>query len=423
MMANSITSVTCNQFNRDVIIKKLCDENHSSPFYLIKDNVIVWDFSLRSQSSEWIADTIEYGVSFLLNKGVTSDNIYTFCEWTSWDRISVDLYDWLDIKKEDLDIQTIDNNFGMSFPVHLKPDEIFPSSEYSKELTKLHEEINIGTSNGNVGRIGDRFYLTPTHTQEEDFESVKAQQWHRFAKEYELKIPTEVKISNYLNNIIRTQNFLKKNSIKYNFVFMQQSLSGWIRGGDNMDTLYDFLNNPSYKLQFIQDDEIVTNINFKPVADKSTNIEEIYTPAKLKMNQIDFDNIWFYKNEKYERGGIDEWAIDNFGLGCMLNEYIVEKILKKEYDINNPFNEISRSEVITSFGYHPNTELYKLIWNKAAFNCSFFKIDSLYKERLEEMLYEDLNHTGVSKNCILISKKELDRLSPKKINPMGKILI
>lgn len=409
MMAGSITSVVSSEFDRQNKIKKLCGDDKSIPFWVIKNDVIVWDVSLRSQSSDWIADTIERIVPFLLEKGVPSENIYTFCEWTSWDRVSVDLYDWLHITEEDLEIENESNNFGIAHPVILKQNDIFPSCDYNHELHSYFVELNIGCSNGNVGRIGNRFYLTPTHTYEGDFKTIKSKEWHKLAKEYELSVSTETKISNYLNNIIRTQNLLKKYSIQYNFVFMQQSLSAWKRHDDNI--LRDFTNNISdYRLQFVDNDKIVTNSKFNPIANKSTNIEEVYLPAKVKIKEIDFNNIWFYKNEKYERGGIDEWAIDTFGIGCMVSPYHTDYVM---YNNITSFDDIlSPHEIITAFGYHPHNEFYKLLWNVSATNCSFFKINQMYKDRLEEMLYEDLEHNGISKNCFLLSRKYLNTLSP-----------
>ena len=401
-MANSITNVTNSQFNRENIINKLCNEDHSLPYFTSKGDIVVWDFALRSQSSEWIADTIERVVGVLLEKGVDIENIYVYCEWTTWDRISVDLYDWLDIKDTDLEIESESNNFGMSFPVCLRDGNIFPIENTRDMLFPLFKEINIGSSNGNIGRIGNRFYLTPTHTHQDDFNSVNTKKWHQLAREYELTIPTEVKITNYLNNIIRTQNLLKKHNINYNFVFMQQSLGAWKRDVNN--TLLEFRQNPDYRLQYIIEGNIITNQNFNPIANISSNIENVYLPAESKINEIDFENIWFYKNEKYERGGIDEWAIDTFGIGCMLNEVHVCDITSNK--------KVPNEELITNFGWHPNADLYKLLWNVTASNCNFFKINQMYKDRLTEMVYEDLNHSGISKNGILISRKELNRIAP-----------
>lgn len=404
-MANSITNVTTSQFNTENIIKKLCNEDHSLPYFTVKNDVIVWDFSLRSQSSEWISDTIEHTINILLKKGVRTNDIYVFCEWTSWDRVSVDLYDWLKICDDDLEIASESINFGVSFPVCLRDGNIFPIQNVKDIIFPVFKEINIGSSNGNVGRIGNRFYLTPTHTHCDDFKSIKAKKWYDLAREYELSIPTEVKITNYLNNIIRTQNFLKKHNLNYNFIFMQQSLSAWTRD-ETDNSLLDFRQNMLYRLQYISEGDIVTNTKFNPVANTSTNIEEVYLPAKTKINEIDFNNIWFYKNDKYERGGIDEWAIDNFGIGCMLNESHV-------FDISSN-KKVSNEELITNFGWHPHSDLYKVLWNITATNCNFLKINQIYKERLVEMIYEDLNHNGISKNGILISRKELNRISPVK---------
>jgi hypothetical protein len=412
-MGNSISNVTNSQFNKENIINKLCNEDHSLPYFSSKGDVVVWDFALRSQSSEWISDTIERVINVLLKNGVPIHNIYVYCEWTTWDRISVDVYDWLNLQNNDLEIEPESNNFGIGFPVCLRDGNIFPVEEARGILLPIFKEINIGSSNGNIGRIGNRFYLTPTHTHEDDFKSVKSKKWHQLAREYELTIPTEVKITNYLNNIIRTQNFLKKYNINYNFIFMQQSLGAWKRDVVN-NTLLEFRQISEYKLQYIIEGNIITNENFKPVASISGNIENVYLPANSKINEIDFDNIWFYKTDKYERGGIDEWAIDNFGIGCMTHESLISDIISNK--------RVPNEDLITNFGFHPNSDLYKLLWNLTATNCKFFKINQIYKDRLTEMVYEDLNHSGISKNGILISKKQLNRISPTIFTPKKRVL-
>lgn len=415
MMAGSISNPVCSNSSvksvlegidtkRTSNLKQLFGQDLSKTYFVTSGDVIVWDFAVRSQSSDWIADSLERALSFLLDKGVPSENIYCFAEWTQWDRISIDKFDWLDIKNDDLNIQSERENFGLSFPMHLREGELFEIREYSRELRQYLVEMGMGTSNGNIGKILDRFYLTPTHTHPDDMLSEKSKRWHELAMEHELSVPTETKIINYLNNIIRTQNLCKVNNIKYNFVFMQESLSVWRRTETN--TLEDLYKNEQNKFMVTKDDKLIKNLQYNPTADNKTNIEEVYLPAKSKIKQIDFDNIWFYKNEKFERGGIDEWAIDTFGHGCMVSDYHVDLIL------NNKLDEVSVHEVITAHGYHPATELYKLIWNESAFNCNFFKMDNQYITKLTKMIWEDLNHERVSKNCLLISKKELERIFP-----------
>lgn len=414
MMASSISNPICSNSSvksvlegvdtkRNSNLKQLFGQDLSKTHFVLNGDIIIWDFAVRSQSSEWIADSLERAIDFLLDKGVPSENIYCFAEWTQWDRISIDKFDWLDMKDEDFNVQSERENFGLSFPMHLREGELFEVREYSRELHQYLVEMGMGTSNGNIGKILDRFYLTPTHTHPDDMLSEKAKKWHELAMEHELSVPTETKIINYLNNIIRTQNFCKLNNIKYNFVFMQESLSVWYRDIETT-TLKHLYDDYSHKFMFARDNKLVKNLQYNPTADKKTNIEEVYLPAKSKIKQIDFGNIWFYKNEKFERGGIDEWAIDTFGHGCMISDYHVDLIL------NNKLDEVSIHEVITSHGYHPATELYKLIWNESAFNCDFFKMDEDYINKLTDMLWQDLNYERVSKNCLLISKKELEQL-------------
>ena len=130
------------------------------------------------------------------------------------------------------------------------------------------------------------------------------------AQEIELSFPLENKIKTYLDNILRTQFFLEKLGIKYNFLFMQSTLSGW----ENNDGL--LIHDLPSRLEVQRVDhklkKIVINDDYNPINDNLKDLEIVSPETSNQIKQLNFDNIWFYENERYRRGGIDEWTIDNF---------------------------------------------------------------------------------------------------------------
>jgi hypothetical protein len=152
----------------------------------------------------------------------------------------------------------------------------------------------------------------------------------------------------------------------------------------------------------------ILNKNFNPVNDINSDIEIIMPEIKLKVNQLNFSNFWFYESDRFRRGGIDEWVIDNM----KETGYVNVNSIKLDYNFQV-------DEIIPNYGEHPNVVAYILLWNKIAFNCGFAKVKPEFEKFLWEKYWEDYNCDGVSKNDITISKKEWDRIHqnnlPKKI--------
>jgi hypothetical protein len=121
---------------------------------------------------------------------------------------------------------------------------------------------------------------------------------------------------------------------------------------------------------------------------------------KSKMDQINFDNFWFYENERFRRGGIDEWTIDN------LKETGYVNLTPNKLDYN-----FHHYEIMPNHGEHPSLLSYILLWNKIALNCDFVKVKPEFEKFLWEKYWEDYNYDGISKNDITISKKEWNRIS------------
>jgi hypothetical protein len=118
---------------------------------------------------------------------------------------------------------------------------------------------------------------------------------------------------------------------------------------------------------------------------------------KFKVDQLNFNNFWFYESERFRRGGIDEWSIDNLKETGYVN-------------ITTDKKNFVSDEVIPNYNEHPNLVAYIFLWNKIAFNCRFVKVNSEFEKFLWEKYWEDYNYDGVTKNEITISKKEWNRI-------------
>ena len=111
-----------------------------------------------------------------------------------------------------------------------------------------------------------------------------------------------------------------------------------------------------------------------------------------------FNNIWFHETEKYRRGGVDEWTLEN------LKETGYIKISHPDY-------ELKKGDIICNYNNHPNYVAYINLWNKVATNCDFMKINDKFLDFVNEKYWEDYNDDNFSKNNITISKKEWNRIN------------
>jgi hypothetical protein len=368
------------------------------------DEIISLNLSLGSQGSDWQSDSLIYAVERLLELGVKTENIYCLVEWSQWHRYSVhpphhyglDL-DVFNFRKPDEEIR-YDYEFAM---VNKNVDLDWSESEDVLNFFRNHLKLSRPNINQfhNVGKIEDRRYMTVNHIDPKIFDKLVGEYKLFFDDiiKIEHRCPLEIKIKTYLDNILRTQYFLEKNNLSYNFCFMQSTLSEWgfMPNGVMCHPLFNLGISP-YP---IVADKFVFNTNFNPINDINSDIENIMPEIKFKIDQLNFKNFWFYDTERFRRGGIDEWVIDN------MNETGYVNMTPNKLDYNFRVDEI-----VPNYGEHPNLVAYILLWNKIAFNCDFVKVKPEFEKFLWDKYWEDYNYDGISKNDITISKKEWDRI-------------
>jgi hypothetical protein len=369
------------------------------------DRVISLNVSLGSQGSDWQTDSLIYVVDELLKLGVKSENIFCLIEWSQWDRFSIHPphHYGLDLKLLDFRDFSYESIIRNEFEYHFLHDGIILDKlESNTILNFFREHLNLYRSSAfqNVGKIQDKIYMMVNHLNPENFETLGGDYKLFYDDIIEVinRIPLENKITNFLNNILRAQYYLEKNKLSYNFCFMQSTLSDWefMKNSVIGHPLFNIGMNP----YFILRDKIVVNQQYNPINNPNSDIEKIMPEIKCKVDQINFENFWFYETDKFRRGGIDEWALDNFKETGYVN------ITHGKLDLNFSFDEI-----VPNYGEHPNMVAYILLWNKVTFNCNFVKVKPEFEKFIWEKYMEDYNYDGITKHNITLSKKEWDRIT------------
>lgn len=359
------------------------------------DNLIFIEVGCASQGSDWAYDSIKYVIDKLFEIGIKSENIYCFTEWTQIERITITqptiLHEFFNTHSWK---EKLDRHFYIKSNVENSNDII--DSLYSIMNIKMLQDVH------NVMSIENLWYINPTHTDKNDiirFDNIDLEYAYNEMLEYELRIPIETRVKSYLNNIINLQTYLKNNEISYNFVPMQSQFSGWDIDSNYMHVHKYTLNQnrPAYvynnKLRI--NNKFKENINIKPADD----LAEVFPQFKHLINQIDFSNWWFHKSDFYRYGGIDEYALEIYGLYGYLST---------DYDIRTE-NNIDISHIIPSFGYHPHAFIHVLLVNEMMFNNNFFKVNGETITKIKNMVKDDIESNNRTKHNLSISKVELEK--------------
>jgi hypothetical protein len=360
------------------------------------DNLIFIEIGCASQSSDWAYDSIIYVVNKLFEIGIKSENIYCFVEWTQIERISIAH-------------PTILHEFFNTHTWKEKLNEHFyikSNVENSNSIIdKLYDVMNVRILQDvhNVMSIEKLWYINPTHIDKNDilkFDNIDLEYAYKEMLEYELRIPMEIRVKSYLNNIINLQTYLKNNQISYNFVPMQSQFSGWDIDSNYMHVHKYTLN--QNRPVHVYNNKLKINNKFKETLNinSADDLVEVFPQFKYLINQIDFTNWWFHKSDFYRYGGIDEYALETYGLYGYLTT---------EYDIRTIMSEIDVSHICASFGYHPHAFIHTLLVNDMMFNNKFFKVSDETIDNIKTMVDEDINTKNRTKHNLAISNIEMQK--------------
>lgn len=393
-----LADFTFSPYNFNDELYKLIDEYGQVNWLDIDgDKVISINVSLASQGSDWQSDSLIHTVQKLLDLGIKTENIYCLVEWSQWYRFAVHPPRHYGLDLEKFDFSDHNSDSGVWFEHHMVERDKKYNNLIHPELSFFHKYLDLYRSNEfhNVGKIGDRIYMTSHHMDTGVHKRMGEE--YKFFYDHIVKVhgeyPLENKIKSYFDNILRTQYFLEKNGLSYNFLFMQSTLSDWGFRRNNVFS-HPLLNGDVVQYNMVGD-KTVFNPKFNPINNPESDIEKIMPEIKSKVDQINFDNFWFHESERFRRGGIDEWVLDNM----KETAYVMIGPNKLNLDFD-------AFEILPNHGKHPNFVPYILLWNKVTFNCNFVKVKPEFEKFISEKYWEDYNYDGKSKNMITLSKKE-----------------
>lgn len=140
----------------------------------------------------------------------------------------------------------------------------------------------------------------------------------------------------YFQNIFTAQEYLKSKGIKYKFCLINNQFSMF-----NTDTLIqDILQTK------VIDGEYYLNQDYL----NSNQIWEINSNIKTLCSMIDWNNWWFYENKDKNIiwGGIDEYAIDKFGVKSFSSKNTDKNLFGQHPDLY-VYNELIKNELMKEY--------------------------------------------------------------------------
>lgn len=374
------------------IIEELNTKNIKK-YSLYSDDIIFIDVPMRSQGTTWQSDSMIYVVNNLLKMGVLPENIYSIVEWSQWSRTSETVpqtfYNILDVKNLNKKSYNIGHLLCEEFYIQSKSK----NTDFNIIKDKLSSILDIRSFREvgmNFSCIEGEYYITPNHLDSKSIGNILGSEWEYFInhlQELDSKKSIDSKVKEYLNNILKTQTFLKQNNINYNFFHMQSCMSGWYY--DNEVLKHNLTHHADYGTSHLKPQTI----------GNESDIEVVWSKYNYIFNQIDFKNIWQYNENGYRRGGIDEYSFSKYG----------ETSYTSLYD--RTFNAMIGKETprliqIPKYGSHPAMLVYKTMWNQVARNCNFFRYTDEYLNFIDSKIFEDIKSDTITKNGLFISKKK-----------------
>ena len=356
------------------------------------DNLIFIEVGCASQSSDWAIDSVTYTIETLFKLGVNPENIYCFVEWTQIERIT--------INQPAYSHQLLNDNIAKE----KKDRHFYIKGKDNVVIQQLYDSLNIKCLQDvhNIMSIDGLFYINPLHTDINDIlklNDIDFEFYFNVGLEYELRIPMEVRVKKYLDNILNLQRYLKSNLIDYNFAMMQSQFSAWVNG-DNDIVVHKYTLNPN-KPMLLNNNKFKVTTKFKENLNisESDDLVSIFPQFKPLFNQIDLNNWWFYNKGGYRYGGIDEYALEEYGVHGYLS---VSQDARFDTELNP-------ERFIASFGYHPHPFVHVLLVNEMLFNNKFFKVSDETITKIKNMVNEDINSKNKTKHNLAISKVEYDK--------------
>lgn len=284
------------------------------------------DLHCDSTGAEYQKRSVIDTISKLFKNGVHSKNIYVITEWSQPNRLFVEL------PKEFCNEILLDiRHAEETFIIDNKFKRISGENDYVKKYKSL------------TTIFGDRVYANIEHSDLDSFENKNIKFYiNEFIKNTPISNKPIDRIEQYLTNILDLQSFLKSNNIQYSFFLMNNTFEGY---HDNFLHVYGTKDIKKYTQMDVVEIPNLTEL---------CNIYDFSEYSKSVWNLLDLSNFCFYKTDKFNYGGIDEYTMEKFG-------HIAYTSSANSWDI-------PQNGYITSFGAHPHDSIYVDFFKEYIYN-------------------------------------------------------
>ena len=381
------------------IVTSLIDDRFSK--YVDKnDDVFMIDLAKDSQSSGYSADSIIYCVNLLLTEGVDSKNIFVLNEWTTFNRTHEIFPSGVLSEIESLN----GNNPVISYETETRYDYI----DNTKQISSLLDLKKLTWKDSNnevpISIIDNLFYISPSNIVPKEFKNTPFKEWVLIMNKSMKVVSNETLMISYINNIVRLQNFLKLNKIKYKFHTINSQFSYWNKS--EFGHIEQTFQNPyelTKKGMFHRKEhsEYINSLN------ESNDIVNAFPGCKSKFNEIDLSNFWFYEKNNYRFGGIDEYAFDNYG------NYGYSCLRGVELE--------HLAHQLPTYCNHPEVPVYFLLAEELLEECEFINMKPNTKEIILSKIKED-SEADVSINDYVRSKLEMKEIVEKQLRFINRLI-
>tara|TARA_Y100000389_G_scaffold189761_1_gene213851 strand:+ start:575 stop:1900 length:1326 start_codon:yes stop_codon:yes gene_type:complete len=370
------------------------------------DNIVFINVSGPSQGSDYQSDSITYTITRLLELGANPKNIYCLVEWSEYGRISFPIPSGMDINTDFMDWEKWVGD-GAQGIYQYKKENPNPIGKLSQDFDTSSDIVGYLEDKIDVlcekpwycnSKIGNTHYMS---VDTWDYNSLKDNSMFKImCEEYSSakhKLPQEFFVRRYVDNIVKTQTFLKTHNIKYNFCQIYSQFSGWYEFPDKRIRHFHqhddnkWFNSPLLKERFPNN--------------KSKEIHEVYPDIKPIYNLIDWDNFWFHNDKTgvFPKGGIDEWCIDTFGecaYGVDIADYIRDCHTNQDFTTKYPHSGVTG---------HPTLLYYLFFFNSITENCDFFSVNEKIIEKMKNLQKIDNESDEMSETLLFTSERFIQR--------------
>jgi hypothetical protein len=254
-------------------------------------------------------------VNNLLDNGIDPNDIFVIAEFSELNRRDI-------VIQNDLIVDEIDNTNFVEFvngkdwvhsPIEYPDTVILTHSDLTKSIVDKIKVKKIYP--GDYTKFNNYYVISPEKRYQPDFpnkliqpilENYVSSMDIRISKN-DLPLIDRMSIENidrairYFQNILLSEQYLKSKGVKYKFCFINNQFSMYSENGLQTPKKTKIKGNEHYLFQ-----------NYT----NSKQIWEVNSMIKILYNMIDWSRWWIYENKDKNIiwGGIDEFAIDKYGI-------------------------------------------------------------------------------------------------------------